>query len=125
MRAAFVGIGISFVMLGCASGAQETTQAPEQTVMASGTQAATKTTSASDLEDGLRLYGEAQYREAAAAFERAYQNGGSSPALFAAGQSLQQAGDCAAALEVYERLLEEEPDPTYANAVREMIAACQ
>lgn len=113
-------------MLGCASGARESTQAPEQTVAeASGTQAAAKTQSASHLEDGLRLYSEAQYREAAAAFERAYQNGGSSPALFAAGQSLQKAGDCAAALEVYERLLEEEPDPTYANAVREMIAACQ
>lgn len=124
MRGASFTVGVLVLALSACAGQQERAQSPRSPAAQSAA-ATAKTDSAAHLEDGLRLYAEARYTEAAAAFERAYQKGGSSPALFAEGQSLQKAGDCAAALEVYERLLEVEPDPTYANAVREMMAQCK
>ena len=84
-----------------------------------------KTVSASDLEEGLRLYADKRYIEAAEAFEAAYKRGGSTPALFAEGQSLHKAGDCARAMEVFEQLLIVEPDPTYARVVNDLMEACR
>ena len=84
-----------------------------------------KLPSASYLEEGLKLYADKRFYEAAEAFQQAYKEGGSTPALFAEGQSLHSAGDCARALEVFEELLVVEPDPTYAVVVNDLMESCQ
>jgi tetratricopeptide (TPR) repeat protein len=123
MRGALLGLGVAVMMAGCAS---QSAIAPEVEVATDLSQRPTsKTKSATDLEAGLKLYSERRYVEAAEAFERAYKRGGSTPALFAEGQSLQMAGDCTRALEVFERLLTVEPDPTYAYVVRDLMEECQ
>jgi tetratricopeptide (TPR) repeat protein len=111
------------VLVGCAAPAAV---APE-TEVARDLQAPppSKTPSASHLEHGLKLYAEKRFYEAAEAFQQAYKEGGSTPALFAEGQSLHSAGECAKALEVFEELLMVEPDPTYAVVVNDLMESCR
>lgn len=123
MRGIIAGLSVSLVIMGCAGSAAV---APETEVAQDlNHPPASKTPSASHLEDGLRLYSEKRFFEAAEAFGEAYKRGGSTPALFAEGQSLHMAGDCAAALEVFEELLMVEPDPTYAVVVNDLMESCR
>ncbi|MEM9196152.1 MAG: tetratricopeptide repeat protein [Myxococcota bacterium] len=122
MRGAVLGLVVGMTLGGCATAGPT---APEHRVGNDlAPPPASKTASASDLEEGLRLYSQKRYAEAAEAFEAAYKRGGSAPALFAKGQSLQMAGDCARAMEAFEQLLAVEPDPTYARVVRELMETC-
>lgn len=72
----------------------------------------------------MALYAAHDYRAAAEAFEAAHAREASPSLLLAQAQALRLAGDCDAALPLYERFLEAQTDPTYTNAVRPMIEAC-
>jgi tetratricopeptide (TPR) repeat protein len=119
----FLGLMVGLSIVGCAG-----TSAVEPEIEVArdlSPPPAEKMPAANHLEEGLKLYAQERFFEAAEAFGEAYRDGGSAPALFAEGQSLQKAGDCARALEVFERLLEVEPDPTYAVVVEDLMEACR
>jgi tetratricopeptide (TPR) repeat protein len=121
MRGRFACGALVAVLAGCAAHDRAVSVEPA----IAPTPPTSKTPSASHLEQGLSLYADKRYLEAAEAFEQAYKNGGSSPALFAEGQSLHMAGECARALEVFELLLRVEPDPTYTLVVQDLMDACR
>ncbi len=110
------------VMLGagCASG---TAAAPPAT--AASVEAAPPAAKNTELDEALALYEAERFDEAAKAFARAYEGDASSAALAGQAQSLQMAGDCVGAAVVFERFLEVEPDPTYTNAVQNMMDDCK
>ena len=58
------------------------------------------------LERGLAAYARGEYRDAAAHFERSYALQPDPATLYAWAQALREAGDCAAAIDRYQRFLE-------------------
>lgn len=61
---------------------------------------------ATSLERGLAAYGRGEYREAVAHFERSYAEQPDPATLYAWAQALRGAGDCAAAIVLYQRFLD-------------------
>jgi tetratricopeptide (TPR) repeat protein len=61
---------------------------------------------AESLELGLAAYGRGEYHEAAKHFERSYAQQPELATLYAWAQALRSAGDCTAAIELYQRFLD-------------------
>lgn len=120
----------TFLLVGCASSSARPVESPEPTPASVATAsehdapsiAAHATNPA--LDRALALYAAQDYRAAAEAFQAAYASEDSPSLVLAQAQALRLAGDCEAALPLYERFLASQTDPTYTNAVRPMMEAC-
>jgi tetratricopeptide (TPR) repeat protein len=120
----------TLLLVGCASPGARTIASPEPSASPAATVrddaapsiAAHATNPA--LERALALYAARDYRAAAEAFQAAYRTEDSPSLVLAQAQALRLAGDCPAALPLYERFLESQSDPTYTNAVRPMMESC-
>ncbi|MCX4243346.1 tetratricopeptide repeat protein [Paraliomyxa miuraensis] len=72
-----------------------------------------------------RLFREGEYAKAAAEFERAYARTGDPAFLFGRAQSLRRAGNCKAAIEVFEAFIAAGPPEPDVRAARDVIDACR
>jgi tetratricopeptide (TPR) repeat protein len=75
-------------------------------------------------EEAMRLYAARDYRAAVSAFEAAYALDPRREILFGQAQAARLAGDCAAALPLYERFLATQPPPQQVEATRIGVARC-
>ncbi len=73
----------------------------------------------------LAHYQEGDYASAARDFRAAYEIEAEGELLYALGQSLRLAGDCAGAIDAYQDFLITGPDPAQAGAAREKIDVCR
>jgi len=73
----------------------------------------------------LAHYQEGDYAAAARDFRAAYEIEAEGELLYALGQSLRLAGDCAGAIDAYQDFLITGPDPAQAGAAREKIDVCR
>ena len=131
MKLSVFGLGCSLALLGCANASTvqtgpatpepapaPTARAPEQAPPIAEVQ------SNPMLDRAMRLYAAQDYVGAAEAFQAAFAFEASPSLLLAQAQALRLAGNCDAALPLYERFLESQTDPTYTNAVRPMMESC-
>lgn len=72
----------------------------------------------------MRAYSAKDYAAAADAFGRAYANDPDDSLLFARAQSLRLAGDCDQAVMLYDVFMTQTDDPTYRNAVAQLVDDC-
>ena len=75
--------------------------------------------------DPAQLIREGDYAGAAAAFQRRYEETGDPAFLFGQAQALRRAGDCRAAIEVFERFVATEPPAADVEAATDAIEACR
>jgi hypothetical protein len=75
--------------------------------------------------DPAQLIREGDYAGAAAAFGRRYEETGDPALLFGQAQALRRAGDCRAAIEVFERFVATEPPAADVAAATDAIQACR
>ena len=75
-------------------------------------------------DEAMALYAAHQYRAAILAFEAAYALDPRREILFGQAQATRLAGDCAAALPLYERFLATNPPPQQVAATRIAVARC-
>ncbi len=73
----------------------------------------------------LAHYRDGEYADAARDFRAAYEIEAHAELLYALGQSLRLAGDCAGAIDAYQDFLITGPDDTQASAAREKIEVCR
>lgn len=100
------------------------------TALVLATLASTLSVSASAQDDdaqrfymrGAAAYGNGDFDEAAALFERAYELSGDAPLLYNLGLAREQAGDTARAIAAYERFLEAVPDAPERTEVERSLA---
>lgn len=71
------------------------------------------------------LFRDGEYAEAAAAFEQAYERTGDPAFLFGRAQALRRAGNCGAAIDVFEQFIATGPPEPDVRAARDVIAACR
>ncbi|MEX1365211.1 MAG: hypothetical protein AB1Z98_18940, partial [Nannocystaceae bacterium] len=71
------------------------------------------------------LFGDGQFAEAAAAFEEAYALTGDPAYLFGRAQALRRAGNCGAAIEVFEAFIDSGPPEADVRAANDVIEACR
>lgn len=71
------------------------------------------------------LFRDGEYAEAAAAFEVAYERTGDPALLFGRAQALRRAGNCGAAIEVFEAFIATSPPEPDVRAARDVIEACR
>jgi hypothetical protein len=135
MKLSLLGLGCTFVLLGCAHapasqsptfpaaapGADPVAQAPAE---AEAAPPIAELQTNPMLDEAMRRYAARDYVGAASAFQAAYAFEASSSLLLAQAQALRLAGNCEAALPLYDRFLETQTDPTYTNAVRPMMETC-
>jgi tetratricopeptide (TPR) repeat protein len=76
------------------------------------------------VQRALALYGEGRFAEAAVAFEQAYTKSPDPALLYAWAQALRQGGGCERAIEIYDRFLASEPNPTDRDAAIAGRAEC-
>jgi len=76
-------------------------------------------------DEAMALYSARQYRAAIAAFEAAYALDPRREILFAQAQATRLAGDCPAALPLYQRFLATDPPPQQVEATRIAVARCE
>jgi hypothetical protein len=76
-------------------------------------------------DDPAQLIRAGDYAGAAAAFERRYEQTGDPALLFGQAQALRRAGDCRAAIAVFERFVATDPPQADVDAANESIAACR
>jgi tetratricopeptide (TPR) repeat protein len=76
-------------------------------------------------DEAMGLYAAHQYRAAIAAFEAAYALDPRREILFGQAQATRLAGDCPAALPLYDRFLATGPPPQQVEATRIAVARCQ
>ncbi len=131
MKLSVFGFGCSLALLGCANASTVQTApttpepAPAATarVQDQGPPIA-EVQSNPMLDRAMQLYAAQDYVGAASAFQAAFAFEASPSLLLAQAQALRLAGDCDAALPLYERFLDSQTDPTYTNAVRPMMESC-
>ena len=75
--------------------------------------------------DPAQLIREGDYAGAAAAFGRRYDETGDPAFLFGQAQALRRAGDCRAAIEVFERFVATQPPTADVEAATDAIEACR
>jgi hypothetical protein len=71
------------------------------------------------------LFRRGEFEQAAAAFEVAYERTGDPALLFGRAQALRRAGNCGAAIDVFEAFIAAGPPPDDVQAARDVIAACR
>ncbi|MEM9462063.1 MAG: hypothetical protein AAGF11_48345 [Myxococcota bacterium] len=71
------------------------------------------------------LFRDGRFAEAAAAFQDAYQSTGDPAFLFGRAQALRRAGNCGAAIEVFEAFIAASPPAPDVEAAQEVIEACR
>jgi hypothetical protein len=76
-------------------------------------------------DEAMRLYAAHQYRAAIARLEAAYAIDPRREILFAQAQATRLAGDCVAALPLYDRFLATGPPPQQVDATRIAVARCE
>lgn len=76
-------------------------------------------------DDAAQRIRAGDYAGAAAAFERGYAETGDPALLFGEAQALRRAGDCRAAIAVFERFIATDPPRADVDAASDAIAACR
>ena len=76
-------------------------------------------------EDAATLFGEGRYVEAAEAFAVEYKETGDPALLFGRAQALRRAGNCGAAIDVFEEFIATEPPAPDVEAARDVIDECK
>lgn len=71
------------------------------------------------------LFKRGEFEQAAAAFEEAYARTGDPALLFGRAQALRRAGNCGAAIEVFEAFIATSPPAADVQAARDVIEACR
>lgn len=71
------------------------------------------------------LFRDGRFAEAAAAFQEAYESTGDPAFLFGRAQALRRAGNCGAAIEVFEAFIAASPPAPDVEAAQEVIEACR
>jgi len=71
------------------------------------------------------LFRDGEFAEAAAAFEAAYERSKDPALLFGRAQALRRAGNCKAAIEVFEQFIDTTPPEPDVRAARDVIEACR
>ncbi len=72
-----------------------------------------------------RLFRDGEFAEAAAAFASAYERSGDPAFLFGRAQALRRAGNCGAAIDVFEAFIATSPPAADVQAARDVIEACR
>jgi len=86
------------------------------------------TAAPAELDPAVRageLFRSGEFEQAAAAFEEAYARTGDPALLFGRAQALRRAGNCGAAIEVFEAFIAASPPAADVQAARDVIAACR
>ncbi len=76
-------------------------------------------------DKGLELYGQGQYAKAIAAYQQAYDLVPAAGILFNLAQAYRLHGDCAKALELFEKYVREKPNAANASVAREHIGTAR
>lgn len=115
------GLGFAVVVLsmGCA-GSQAATSAPEPGPEADAAAPAERAA----VSKAMELYAAEDYEAAADAFADAYGEEPDTSLLFARAQSLRLAGQCDEARVLYDQFLAGSTDPTYHNAIQQLVDDC-
>jgi hypothetical protein len=71
------------------------------------------------------LFRDGEFAQAAAAFQTAYERTGDPAFLFGRAQALRRAGNCGAAIEVFEAFIAASPPEADVQAAQDVIAACR
>lgn len=132
MKLSLVGLGFSFALIGCANASVVQSPAPTTPEAAPAPTASVAEQAPPIaqvqpnpmLDRAMQLYAARDYVGAAEAFQAAFAFEASPSLLLAQAQALRLAGDCEAALPLYDRFLATQTDPTYTNAVRPMMESC-